>query len=411
MLMDQFPSAAVAARSYMYWQRLRTRGECPDCGGHRFVEDYRQGDTVCSDCGLVVAENVWDEHDARRSYDEDGADKSRFGAPSCDAPAGNAGVALQATVIARTQGGGGGGCGGGTSSSKAAAAALQRTQARMMAAETRTGRTLRNDLSAMESVMAGPVLNLPEVARAMCRDLYSAFASCRHHKLPKEAMQAVCVYVACRNAESGSGGRDFKTVKCAFMLTSDQHFRRANNALSEFLRRGGGGAGSPRAAAAAASLFDEQTRRQLVGGAANLSQQLRFSVDLLGSAVPQASVWRTKSLCEWMRGVLAGADHFDGKHAATVCAGIVMTACAELGLEQADEARVALCLNVTPSSVREHAASVRSKLLAVVGAAQLAEQVRKGAKPPLPRAPSATARNKAAAAAAAAAATAAKAKT
>jgi transcription initiation factor TFIIIB Brf1 subunit/transcription initiation factor TFIIB len=29
---------------------------CPDCGGFSFVDDYRQGDTICTQCGLVVQE-------------------------------------------------------------------------------------------------------------------------------------------------------------------------------------------------------------------------------------------------------------------------------------------------------------------------------------------------------------------
>jgi transcription initiation factor TFIIIB Brf1 subunit/transcription initiation factor TFIIB len=340
----------MAAQLYKFAQHWRKSGSCPDCGGTRFVEDRAHGDTVCRSCGLVVAAHVWEECEGRRSFAEDGVDRSHVGAPTrvLDTPP------VLATQISA--------CGPG-------AHMLNRMQARTAAKGM--GRAIRADLQKMDEVMAGQVLALPDTARAMCKQLYAAFGSSKQHKLPKEAMQAACVYVACRHrggASSGAHGRDVKTIKSAFLLTDDKHFTRANKALSKFLCKDGG----------CGEMLDESTRKALVCGTADVVQQLKAGVELLGSAVPEREVWRTKRLCEWMHDVLAAADHFDGKHATTVCAGILVTACAELGLKQANDAKVAHCMGVAATTVREHAARVRERLLALAGPQEMAKRVATG---------------------------------
>ncbi len=65
--------------------RERERGEqfdCPECGG-RLISDEEHGETVCSDCGLVVESDEVDRGPEWRAFDPREKDrKSRVGAPT-----------------------------------------------------------------------------------------------------------------------------------------------------------------------------------------------------------------------------------------------------------------------------------------------------------------------------------------
>ncbi|MFH5796971.1 transcription initiation factor IIB family protein [Haladaptatus sp. CMAA 1911] len=57
-------------------------GTCPECGGH-LVTDEGHGETVCSECGLVVEEDSVDRGPEWRAFDSKEKDqKSRVGAPT-----------------------------------------------------------------------------------------------------------------------------------------------------------------------------------------------------------------------------------------------------------------------------------------------------------------------------------------
>jgi transcription initiation factor TFIIB len=60
----------------------REEGTCPECGGH-LVTDEGHGETVCSECGLVVEEDSVDRGPEWRAFDSKEKDqKSRVGAPT-----------------------------------------------------------------------------------------------------------------------------------------------------------------------------------------------------------------------------------------------------------------------------------------------------------------------------------------
>ncbi|MFB6094634.1 MAG: TFIIB-type zinc ribbon-containing protein, partial [Halanaeroarchaeum sp.] len=55
---------------------------CPECGGHLVIDEER-GETVCSECGLVVEEDEIDHGPEWRAFDSKEKDeKSRVGAPT-----------------------------------------------------------------------------------------------------------------------------------------------------------------------------------------------------------------------------------------------------------------------------------------------------------------------------------------
>ena len=56
----------------------RTRQACPECEGRLRSTDT---ETVCSECGLVVDEDVIDRGPEWRSFDDDATDSGRCGAP------------------------------------------------------------------------------------------------------------------------------------------------------------------------------------------------------------------------------------------------------------------------------------------------------------------------------------------
>ena len=55
---------------------------CPECGSTNFVQDYVRGELVCSNCGLVITEQIVDNRAEWRAFDKSQNDKrSRVGMP------------------------------------------------------------------------------------------------------------------------------------------------------------------------------------------------------------------------------------------------------------------------------------------------------------------------------------------
>ncbi|MFH8132061.1 MAG: TFIIB-type zinc ribbon-containing protein [Candidatus Aenigmatarchaeota archaeon] len=62
---------------------LRARVEkCPECGSKNIIKDYDTGEDVCSNCGLVIAQKIYDKGPEWRAFDEEQREKRpRSGAP------------------------------------------------------------------------------------------------------------------------------------------------------------------------------------------------------------------------------------------------------------------------------------------------------------------------------------------
>ena len=56
--------------------------KCPECGGKKLMRDYERGEVICSDCGFVVSENMFDTGPEWRAFDSEQREKrARGGAP------------------------------------------------------------------------------------------------------------------------------------------------------------------------------------------------------------------------------------------------------------------------------------------------------------------------------------------
>lgn len=55
---------------------------CPDCGSKNIIRDYDTSETVCSECGFVLPEKIFDHGPERRAFDdEQRRERTRTGAP------------------------------------------------------------------------------------------------------------------------------------------------------------------------------------------------------------------------------------------------------------------------------------------------------------------------------------------
>ena len=56
--------------------------KCPECGNRKLTRDYEKGEIVCTNCGLIVAENLEDARPEWRAFDAEQREKrARGGAP------------------------------------------------------------------------------------------------------------------------------------------------------------------------------------------------------------------------------------------------------------------------------------------------------------------------------------------
>ena len=57
--------------------------KCPECGSHGLVHDYDTGETVCSNCGLVISQQTLDKGPEWRAFtQEEKESRSRVGVPT-----------------------------------------------------------------------------------------------------------------------------------------------------------------------------------------------------------------------------------------------------------------------------------------------------------------------------------------
>jgi len=60
-----------------------THATCPECGSTNLVKDIEMGESICSDCGLVIRENILDRGAEWRAFTpEERKSKARAGAPT-----------------------------------------------------------------------------------------------------------------------------------------------------------------------------------------------------------------------------------------------------------------------------------------------------------------------------------------
>lgn len=58
------------------------KDKCPECGNEKLMRDYERGEMICSGCGFVVAENMFDSGPEWRAFDSEQREKkARGGAP------------------------------------------------------------------------------------------------------------------------------------------------------------------------------------------------------------------------------------------------------------------------------------------------------------------------------------------
>lgn len=56
---------------------------CPDCGGSNIVQDFARGDSICSDCGAVLPEQLIDDGPEWRAFNSaERSKRSRVGSPT-----------------------------------------------------------------------------------------------------------------------------------------------------------------------------------------------------------------------------------------------------------------------------------------------------------------------------------------
>ncbi len=63
-------------------QKIEETIKCPGCGSINLSRDYRRGELICNDCGLVIEEDFIDHGPEWRAFDSDQREKrARVGAP------------------------------------------------------------------------------------------------------------------------------------------------------------------------------------------------------------------------------------------------------------------------------------------------------------------------------------------
>ncbi|KAJ3116836.1 transcription initiation factor IIB [Phlyctochytrium bullatum] len=210
---------------------------CPDCRNPvpNIVENFKDGDLVCGDCGLVLGDRIIDTRSEWRTFsnDEGGDDPSRVGAAG-DALLGGMNY-LESTTISAVNGGG------------AAARDLSRAHGKIT--NVKGEKTLISHFRAIQTMCER--MGLSKLVVDSAKQL---FKRVEDEKILKgkshDAIQAACIYLACRhhgvtrtfkevvqltNVSKKEIGRCYKALQALFdkpqQVSLDSYIYRFSDAL------------------------------------------------------------------------------------------------------------------------------------------------------------------------------------
>lgn len=194
---------------------IRHTNKCtnPGCENAPVIEDYRAGDCVCTNCGLVVGDRVVDVGSEWRSFsDKKGPDPNRVGA-ALD-PLFDAGLDIKVSGI--------------KGQSNEFEDALTRAARNNSSASDRSLRQAFQEIAQMCSRS-----NLPDTIQARSKKIYkqskdSGAASGHSH----QAVAAACLYIACRQE---GHARTFKEICAVSKVKSKTKIGRCYKKISQAL--------------------------------------------------------------------------------------------------------------------------------------------------------------------------------
>lgn len=167
------------------------------------IEDYRAGDLICSQCGLVVGERMIDVDAEWRSFaDDDGIDRSRVG----EAENSMTGGQVQSTRIAALPGVGADG------------------QPSFVKRLVETPVEKKNRLAKEEIKEMAERLSLDLSVIARAQEIYMKVQRDKLIARKSNALIAACVFVACRQEEVSRTFKEIVTVSNAKKTTIAKHF-------------------------------------------------------------------------------------------------------------------------------------------------------------------------------------------
>ena len=153
--------------------------------GASLIEDYRAGDQICSECGLVVGDRVIDVGSEWRTFSSEagGEDKSRVGGPE---------NTLLGSSDLSTMIGPGRMTGGGSSNMD--------TMAMYNNRNSRVSSSDRTLLNAFRTIMnMADRINLPKTIVDRANQLFKMVSDGKFLKgRSNDAIAAACLYIACR---------------------------------------------------------------------------------------------------------------------------------------------------------------------------------------------------------------------
>lgn len=196
---------------------------CPDCGHDKYVVDWKAGDCLCPNCGLVHEGHIIDDRPEWRNFSDSGVDKSRCGEAIEEDAARGSGLGigrggakkgtLSPTVIQQVKP-------QPIASSNTSVVSQRRLQQvhQRLASETKD-KTLAREIETMNGLMQSQGFTLVQAVRDAAIDLYVDFR--KQKRVNGEQMRGVMAYCAmmASRAEAGSGkggGRTLSEVCSAF---------------------------------------------------------------------------------------------------------------------------------------------------------------------------------------------------
>lgn len=322
----------------------REGDRCPDCGERKCVTDYRQGDTICTGCGLVLCGVLFDERPEWRTFsDNEGApDRNRCG-PCLPSNPLTTTAPIPATTIAvdpafgrgSSQGGRQGGFRPPTQRLRRMHAQATRSAEKTFDAELRDMRDIFDNETSGAS-LKGPAADLALAMYVFLR----AHAGKYVHPQQKKAYMAVCTLYASRTAGSR---RTVHEAANAFRVETKPMFI----AIREIQRL-------TRVNAEAARIFGSamQQSSDTTDGLARIVQHI--------APPPQKN-----ALLQTCRKLAAfakqhGVDaHANPNH---FCYALVRVGCEVCGIDDVNDATFAACFATSINTIKRHAHSIREAM-------------------------------------------------
>ena len=327
----------------MEWS-VAPESACPDCGaeGQTAVKD---GDVLCTNCGLVLDDHVIDDRAEWRTFEGEEDVGNRVGGATDLDTALLLGRQCLNTCIGRAQGGGTAAvpppaASPSSVSVSAGASHIHRTQRRVECSDG--DRLVRTDVQAMGGMIQASDMHLVQDSRNAAMRMFAAFR--RKHVVIKDVSKRSCMAVCLLYGSRVNCPKSLGDVMRAFGVTKP-NFTSARKLVNDTIKN------------------DVDMRREFYRLSHGMGGDCRDGIKrVVCAVVPQSQRWPVQKRCFFLDDFAKRHNLVGSNDPERYTVALVMVACQDVGVKGIGEQVMTMSFDISLGTLRKHVRTLRETL-------------------------------------------------